>query len=83
LASRLRYALGDRQGKVNLRTKNRFFDTELGDNIKVQRAGMPGFDYVATSDREREFIAVSTDKALSDINITIDDQKGIEEAGSW
>lgn len=84
LASRLRYALGERQGQFSFKTKNRFFDTELGDNIKVQRAGMPGFSYDSATTREKEFITVSTDKSLTSIDITIDDQKGIEDnSGSW
>lgn len=84
LASHLRYALGDRQGRISFKTKNRFFDVELGQNINVTRAGMPGFDYDIDIDRSREAIIISSDKSLTSIDLTMDDQKGIEDnSGSW
>ena len=84
LASRLRYVLGERSGRFRFATKNRFFDTELGDNIKIVRARLPGFEYDQDTDREREFTTLSTAKGLTRIDIELEDQKGIEDnSGSW
>lgn len=84
LADRLRYAIGDRNGKITLRTKNRFFDSELNDVIKVSRTRLPGFEFDTDTDREREAVVLSTAKSLDQITIEIDDQKGIEDnSGAW
>jgi len=84
LADHLKFALGDRQGNIRFQTKNRFFGSELGDNIKVSRPRLPGFDYDKDTARERETVVISTDKSLNQINIETTDQKGIEDnSGSW
>lgn len=84
LATRLMYALGDRKGVCSFSTKNRFYNTELGSNVKITRTRLPGFEYSSETTRERDFSVEATDKGLSDIQIELNDQKGIEDAaGSW
>lgn len=84
LADRLRYALGDRQGRIVFETKNRFFDSELNDNIKISRSRMPGFSFDRNTLRDREAVVLSSKKSLDKISIELDDQKGIEDnSGSW
>ena len=84
LADRLRYALGDRRGMLDFLTKNRFFDTEVGDRIDVIREKIPGFEFEAGTDRTRSGSVVATSKTLNQISIELDDQKGIEDnSGSW
>ena len=84
LADRLKYALGDRRGKFKFKTKNRFFDSEINDIIRVTRTRLPGFVYSSNTDRSRDGAVVSSNKKLVDIDIECDDQKGIEDnSGSW
>lgn len=84
LADRLKYALGERNGRLKFRTKNRFFDTELNDVVRVSRARMPGFAYASTTNRDRDGAVVASFKNLQQIEIELDDQKGIEDnSGSW
>lgn len=84
LCDRLLYVLSERSGILKLSTKNRFFDTLLGDVIKVKRARLPGFIYDKDTDREKTFNVVSSSKSIKEINLELDDQKGIEDnAGSW
>jgi hypothetical protein len=68
---------------ISIDTKNRFFDTELGNTIEISRDRLPGFPHVRGTDRTRALGVVSTSKALTQINIELDDQKGIEDAPSW
>lgn len=79
LVDRLNYALSERQGICKLSTKNRFFDILLGDNVKISRSRMPGFEYDGNILREREFAIISTAKSLDDIELELIDQKGIED----
>lgn len=84
LANRLQYALGDRNGRIKIRSKTRFFDTELNEALRISRARMPGFEYVSGTKRNRDGAVVSTFKSLTQIDLEIDDQKGIEDnSGSW
>jgi hypothetical protein len=84
LADRLKYALGDRRGRIRFKTKNRFFDSEINQVIRVTRDRQPGFAYVDGTDQNRDGVIVSASKSLSEIAIEIDDQKGIEDnSGSW
>lgn len=84
LADRLRYALGDRKGRIAFKTKNRFFDSEINDVIRVSRDRQPGFSFVQDTNQTRDAVIVSAFKGLNDIQIELDDQKGIEDnSGSW
>lgn len=84
LASRIRYALGDRRGVATLRAKNRLFDTLLDTVVDVSRDRMPGFSYTQDTLRERSFQVVKTSKSLTEITLELDDQKGIEDnSGDW
>lgn len=84
LADRLNYIFGERRGTLIFRTKNRFFNTELDDNIKVTRERLPGFAFVTGTDRSRDLAVIKTSKSLREITIELDDQKGIEDnSGSW
>jgi len=84
VASRIRYALGDRRGTCRVSTKNRFFNAKLSDVIDVSRTRMPGFDYDSDTANTRSFAVQSTEKSLLEISIELDDQKGIEDnSGSW
>lgn len=84
LADRLSYATGDRSGIIEWQTKNRFFDSELSQNIKTSRSRMPGFEFNTNTLRDREAIVLSSSKSLDRIAISLDDQKGIEDnSGSW
>lgn len=84
LANRLSYYFGDRLGTVNLVTKNRFFDTQIGDIIRVNRSRLLGYEFEQDVNNFRDFVVVSTTKSLNNITIELDDQKGIEDnSGSW
>lgn len=84
LADRIGYALGDRQGKITFKTKNRFFDIEINDVVKVQSDKITGFEYVRDTTREIRGKVQQSNKSLNDIEVEISDQKGIEDnSGSW
>lgn len=83
LADRLSFALGDRRGRIEFSTKNRFFDTQINQNIQISRDRMPGFSYVSETLRDREGAVISSNKNLTRVGIVIDDQKGIESKGTW
>lgn len=84
LADRLRFCLGDRKGTLTLSTKNRFFDTEISSVIEVERERLPGFEYVPGTARTRSFVTQAISKGISEVELTLDDQKGIEDnAGDW
>lgn len=84
LADRLLYYFGERGAKIELDLKNRFFDLTLGQVLRVSRTRMPGFDYDSELERTRDFVVVETNKGLNKIQVTLDDQKGIEDnEGLW
>jgi hypothetical protein len=83
LAERLSLIFGDRRGELAFTTKNRFFDTLLKDEITVSRDRMIGFEFSQDTLRSRSFVVTETKKSLTDIEITLDDIKGIEDATTW
>jgi len=84
LATRLAKALGDRRGTLNISTKNRFFDTELGQAITLSRDKIAGTAYIAGQTINKNAVVVSTQKSLDRIIISLDDQKGIQDnQSSW
>lgn len=80
LADHLAAVFGDRQGRLTLSSKNRFFDTELSDTLMVSREKLPGFAFADGTARTRKFSVLSTDKGLRQIQLEMDDQKGVEDA---
>lgn len=84
LADRLSFYYGDRIGTITLRTKNRLFNTKLGDVITTQRTAQCGFDFDGETVNNRNGVVTDTLKSLRSISITLDDQKGIEDnSGDW
>lgn len=84
LSQRLAYYYGDRLGKILLKAPKRFLDTQLGDNIKISRERLPGFSKVTGTDRERETEVLGISRSRTNVDLELDDQKGIEDnSGSW
>lgn len=84
LGQRYLYALGDRRGTLRIEAKNRFFDTLLGDVIRISREKIPGFEYVLGTSRTKDFVVTEVIKSLNAVSLTLDDQKGIEDnSASW
>jgi len=84
MADRLSYILGERRGRVTINTKNRFYDIKLGDNVEVSRVYLPGFAPDGETDYVREHAVVGVDKSRTQVTLTLNDQKGIEDnAGGW
>lgn len=84
LSGRLMFILGDRRGSVTLRTKNRFYTTKLGDNIEVQRTYLPGYSVDGITVFSREHAVSEVDKGRTQVTITLDDRKGVEDnSGGW
>ena len=66
------------------KTKNRFFDSQINDVIRISRDRQPGFSFSDGTDQNRDGVIVSAFKGLNEIEIELDDQKGIEDnSGSW
>ena len=82
--NRLSFIFGDRRNTTDLKTKNRFFNSELGDVIEVDRVSQPGFDYDGSTLHSRASKVISLEKSKQTITITLDDQKGIQDnSGGW
>jgi hypothetical protein len=84
LADRLCFYYGDRRGTWRIKAKSRFLPTKVGDVLAVTRTRLPGFAFDESADRVRDLSTIATMRALNEIDITLDDQKGVEDnAGSW
>lgn len=84
LARRLGFIYGEREGTFKISAKNRFFDTQISDKIKVSLDKHLGFAYVDGTLRDRTYDVLGIDKGLRRVNITLNDQKGIEDnSGSY
>lgn len=83
-ANRIMYVFGDRSGICNLQTKNRFFDSKLGDIIQVQRTYLPGNNVDGETIFTKKFKISSIQKGISSVTMDLDDQKGAEDnSGVW
>ena len=84
LARRLGFIYGERKGTFKISAKNRFFDTKISDKIEVNLDKHLGFEYINGTLRARTYDVLSVDKGLRRVNITLNDQKGIEDnSGSY
>jgi hypothetical protein len=84
LALRLSYIYGDRQGKMKISCRNRFFDNKITDIIKVELTKLLGYDFNADTLRSRKFDLIELTKSLKGVNFTLNDNKGLEDnSGSW
>jgi hypothetical protein len=83
-ASRTMFIRGERSGEISLQSKNKFFNSNIGDIIKVDRIGQCGFSYIINSKNTRYGLITETDKNLRSITIKINDIKGVEDnALNW
>lgn len=84
LADRMAFVMGERRGKVTLRTKNRFYATKLGDNIQVDLVSLPGFEYNGETVNSREHAVIEVERSKDQVTIKLDDRKGVEDnSGGW
>lgn len=79
LADRLSFILGDRQGIYSLATKNRFYENVVADGVSVTTEKLPGFEFVESTERARDFEIVQIDKSLRRVRIKLNDNKGIQD----
>jgi hypothetical protein len=70
---------GDRAGRAKLNAKLKYFPLVLGNILEVIRLRLPGYAFQEGTTRSRKFTILSTNKTLNEIQIELDDQKGIEE----
>lgn len=82
LADRISTILGERKGRISLTTKNRFFDTVLNETYRATRDRMPGYAFVDGTDRSTDATVLSARKSINQVQIELDDQKGIEDNSS-
>jgi hypothetical protein len=78
-AERMADILGERFGKLTIRTKNRLRTSNIGDIIDVTRSRLPGFAYDKDEQRTDKYKIVSISKSFDSIQIELDDQEGIEQ----
>lgn len=84
LADRLSFIFGDRQGELKISGKNKIFDSLLVDTMEIDRTRLPGYEYDADTTRSRNFAVTDIERSLRRVNLTLNDQKGINEnSGSW
>lgn len=84
LADRLSYVYGDRRGEISLTVKNRFFESDLADRLDVSKVRLPGTTFDNETKITQSLSITDTDLSLSEIKLSGDDQKGIQDnSGSW
>ncbi len=84
VADRLIYTLSDRRGRFTVSCKNDAFLAKLSETYRLSRARLPGFDLDLNTLNARDGIVTDTAKTIAGVELTIDDQKGIEDnSGSW
>lgn len=84
LAQRLSYIFGERSGTIKISEKNKFFDTLIADVIEINRQQLPGFEYDGETTYSANYKVTEVEKSLNNVNISFDDQKGIEDnSGGW
>lgn len=79
LADRLVALYGERQGVLDLQTKNRFFEFTIDQILRVTRPSLPGFEYDEETDRSIDFNARATTKGLRRVTLTVNDLKGVTD----
>jgi hypothetical protein len=84
LSEHLAYAMGDRTATTRASVGHEFIQAEIGDVVTVSREKLPGFEFAEGTDRTRDMVVIGTSKSIDGIELTLDDQKGIEDnEGSW
>lgn len=84
VCKRISFILGDRSGEFSMILKGEFFSTQIGSVFLIEKEKLPGFEYETEVLRNRKMIPVSVVKTLKQVNIDLDDQKGIEEnSAQW
>lgn len=84
LLDRLLYIFGDQRGELSITSKNRFLVLTLDGVLGLNREKLPGFSFVSGTTRSRSFKTLETARSLDQVQITLDDQKGIEDnSASW
>jgi len=84
LRNRLKFTLQDRKGILATSTDKRLFEADLDDKIDIQVPFMPGFVFDRDTLRSKLFSLLERGVNLKQVNVRLDDQKGIEDnAGDW
>lgn len=85
LANHLAFIFGERRGMVSIRTSDAtFFDTLIADVVRIRRNAIPGFSFNADTLRDRDLSVIETSASLDEIDLTMDDEKGVEDnSSSW
>jgi len=84
LADRLSYALGDYQAAYKLGAKNRLFPASVGSVVSVSRTKQPGASYDGETESAQALVVYDVQKGLDRVNLTMTDQKGIEDnSADW
>lgn len=83
-ARRVMFFLSERTASISLSGRANFIRAELGQTYKLEREQLPGFDREEGEIRSRSFLLAESDKSTTDVNIRLNDQKGVEDnAGDW
>lgn len=85
MARRYAFALGDRRGYYGVRLGAGFLDSSsLGASYQIKRQQLPGYENVVDTIRERQTSLIEVQKAARGVNLTLEDQKGIQDnSGDW
>lgn len=79
LAQKYAAIFGDRKGLMTISSKNRFFASNISDIINVTLEKLMGFSYTEGMENSKKFYVLEIDKGLRSVNITLDDNKGLED----
>lgn len=85
IADRYAFALGDRRAFYQYALGTEFLEgANIGASFQVKREQLPGFEYVDGTERERQTMLIEVTKSAQNVNLTLEDQKGIQDnAGDW
>ena len=79
LALRLSRLYGDRQGILDITTKNRLFEFSIDEVLQVNRESLPGFSYSAGTNQSVNLNMRSGSKGLRSVKLTLNDLKGVTD----
>lgn len=85
IADRYAFALGDRRAYYNLTLGPSFLEKAiLGVSYQVIRKQLPGYEFDEDVERERQTMLIESTKSARGVNLTLEDQKGIQDnSGDW
>lgn len=82
-AQRMATYFGNRIGRMKFTAYGEVVDAMPGDTIEIQRDLLPGYNYIPGTVRSRKFFVLEVERSGDEIELLVEDQYSIEEAGGF